>query len=282
MTLASVTSASTLISSRGPPSTTGCVRSCSWPTADAIPWCRPVCSSGSCRPDCPASTRPSPGSGRPRCGSSPRWDSFAGSRAPARIAERLGLSEKTVRTHAAALLGDTPPLVHSDREVWTLYAGACSDVDWLHDLATTARTEPDQHHRVLLVNECCDLLERVTGPGAESKQWVWVHDREEGPSPAENATRLRLLVEAVVIVGEVWPTVADDPTVRPAAQLVQTLLRLEQALRTVEPWELFTVATDIARHAPDSARQQIALRLAQLAHNGNVDVPEQLVAAVVG
>ena len=63
-----------------------------------------------------------------------------------------------------------------------------------------------------IVAECWELLERVTGPayagGDESKQWNWVHDGADGPSPSEDATRA--LIEAVTIAAECWDKLAIE------------------------------------------------------------------------
>jgi len=213
-------------------------------------------------------------------------DSFEGGRAPARIAERLGLAEKTVRTHAAALFAATPPILHSDREIWTLDSGVCSDVDWMNDLANAAREATSRQQATRVLAECWELFERVTGPayagGGEAKQWNWVQDRTDGTSPVDNATRA--LIEAVTIAAECWDKLAietiDD--LRSPASVVQILLRLERAVGLAEPWALLSAAAKIARRAPESARQQIAMRLAQFAHDESMAVPDGLVAEVVG
>ncbi len=212
-------------------------------------------------------------------------DSFEGGRAPARIAERLGLAEKTIRTHAAALFAATPPILHSDREIWTIDSGVCSDVDWMNDLAIAAREATSRQQTKRVLAECWELFERVTGPayagGGESKQWNWVHDRIDGTSPADNATRA--LVEAVTIAVECWDKLATETIedLRSPASVVQILLRLERAISLAEPWALLSAAAKVARRAPESARQQIAMRLAQLAHDRSMEVPVGLVAEVV-
>jgi hypothetical protein len=209
-------------------------------------------------------------------------------RPPQQLAELLRIKVKTIQNKLGRLR--ELRLVHSDGNIWTLDAGVCSDAEWMLDLAHGARdaTSRETAHRAL--NECWELLTRVTGSayaaGGGSSLWGWVDERDEdfgGATAVEQATST--LFHAIGLAVETWDTLAatgtDDLT--SADRLVDMLMRVEATLRVVEPWPLFeAAAVAAARTGLASTRQKLATRLAQLVHDSDLDPPDELVAQVIG
>jgi hypothetical protein len=209
-------------------------------------------------------------------------------RPPHQLAELLRIKVKTIQNKLGRLR--ELRLVHSDGNIWTLDAGVCSDAEWMLDLAHSARDTTSRATANRALNECWELLTRVTGPayaaGGGSSLWGWVDERDEdlgGATAVEQATST--LFHASVLAVETWDTLAATNTddLISADRLVDMLMRVESTLRVVEPWPLFEAAAlAAARTGLASTRQRLATRLAQLVHDSDLDPPDALVAQVIG
>ena len=114
-------------------------------------------------------------------------------RPPQQLAELLRIKVKTIQNKLGRLR--ELQLVHSDGNIWTLDAGVCSDAEWMLDLANSARDATSRETANRALNECWELLTRVTGPayaaGGGSPLWGWVDERDEdfgGATAVEQAT----------------------------------------------------------------------------------------------
>ena len=196
--------------------------------------------------------------------------------------QALGLSRSTAVRFLAVTLGKH---LRSDRwAVWWLSDVVMSDVAWIEQRTDAARRHRERGGVVMNLDIVWEMLERITGPpyGAAggSKEWGWVFDQVEPPCRADAAwNRLCSSVQTAVELSDKLAVERDDDIVS-AGTVVSLLVRAEKAIGHVEPWPLLRAAAVAARRGPESGRQQIALRLAQLASDGSM-VPESLVDEVV-